>query len=161
MANTFTSRIYKPSSPEAIELLTAAAAKAGLPAAWGSDPDAHYILAHESNGKVGRPNYTVGKAVTAHPETWPGVWERLRRGEKWTTSTATGLGQLLSSNAAKYYPDGLAGIGDPMNEAVGFLRYIRDRYGSPAVARSVYGRQGTYVHAVTGKTMKKGFTEGY
>jgi SLT domain-containing protein len=64
-------------------------------------------------------------------------------------STASGLGQLLLSNVDKYYPDGRNGIGDALNEAVGMLRYIHDRYGSPEVAGSVYGRIGKYVNART------------
>ena len=156
------SRRYVPGSQEAIDLLTAAAVKAGLPSWWGASSAAHKIMASESGGWVGRPNYTFGpvKSVARVAE-WPLVWARLRAGEVWTKSTATGLGQLLTSNAKKYYPDGLAGIGDPMNEAVGFLRYIADRYGSPDVALSVYGKTGSYKHAITGQWKTKSFKEGY
>jgi len=152
---------YKPYSAEAYALFTAAAAKAGVPVAWATDPDLHWIMGKESNGWVGKPNYTFGSQILGHPEHWPAVWERLRKGEVWTKSTATGLGQLLSSNAKALYPDGLHGIGDAFNEAVGFLRYIHKRYGSPAVARGIYGQTGDYVNARTGQTQHKGFTEGY
>ncbi len=153
---------YEPGSQSAIDLLTAAAVGAGLPASWGSSKAAHKILASESGGWVGRPNYTFGGvSKLARIAEWPGVWARLKAGEVWTKSTATGLGQLLTSNVQKFYPAGLDGIGDPMNEATGFLRYIADRYGSPEVALSVYGKTGYYKHGITGVTSHKGFAEGY
>ena len=156
------SQRYTPGSQGAIDLLTAAAVKAGLPASWGSSEAAHKIMASESGGWVGRPNYTFGAVKSpAMAAAWPAIWARLRAGEIWTKSTATGLGQLLSSNAAKYYPSGLQGIGDPLEEAVGFLRYIADRYGSPEVALSVYNKVGSYKHAITGAWKTKKFKEGY
>lgn len=157
----FDKKVYVPGSAEAIELFTEASRVAGHPEAWGSLPDLHYILMKESAGKVGIPNYTFGKGIKNQPEKWPEIWQRLRTGEIWTKSTATGLGQLLTSNVKKFYPDGLKGIGDPLNEAVGMVRYIASRYGSPSVARSVYGRTGSYKHAITGKTRTKSFKEGY
>lgn len=69
-------------------------------------------------------------------------------------STASGLGQLLLSNVDKYYPDGRKGIGDPINESVGFMRYIADRYGNPDVAREMYGRTGSYTHPEKGRQHK-------
>ena len=45
----------------------------------------------------------------------------------------------MLSNVDRYYPDGRAGIGDPVNEAAGMLAYIRDRYGNPDNAWSQYG----------------------
>lgn len=150
---------YKPNSPEAKELFKFIAIKYGVPD-WSQDPDLHYILSKESNGWVGVPNYTYG-VRRVNKNLWPDVWAELKAGKVTTKSSATGLGQLLSSNAKKYYPNGVNGIGDAQNEAVGFVKYILDRYGSPAVARSVYNQIGTYTHAVTGKQMKKGFKEGY
>lgn len=156
------SKKYAPGSQEAIDLLTAAAVKAGLPASWGANSATHELMRRESGGWVGRPNYTFGGvSSTLRAAEWPQVWARLRAGEVWTKSTATGLGQLLSSNAQKYYPDGRQGIGDPLNEAVGLLRYIADRYGSPQVALAMHGKTGTYIHGITGKARSKGFKEGY
>lgn len=150
---------YPPNSQEAKDLFKFASVKYGLPD-WSEDPDLHYILSKESNGWVGRPNYTYGvRAVNKN--LWPDVWAELKAGKVTTKSSATGLGQCLLSNAQKYYPDGQMGIGDPINEAVGLIRYIKDRYGSPAVARSVYGQIGEYTHAVTGKKCMKKFKEGY
>ncbi len=65
--------------------------------------------------------------------------EELRNGQKTTRSSATGLGQLLLSNVDRYYPDGRQGIGDPLQEAAGMLRYIQDRYGTPDNAWRLYG----------------------
>lgn len=157
-----TTRQYAPESQDAIDLLTAAAREANLPnpESWGSSPDTHYILSRESKGWVGIPNYTYGSRSTDKSK-WCEVWAELKRGYRATESSATGLGQLLSSNAELFYPDGVNGIGNARNEAIGFLRYIYDRYGSPAVARSVYGRTGTYVNARTGRTQSKTFKEGY
>lgn len=155
-------RRYAPGSQEAVNLLAAAAARAGLPVEWATSKATHELMRRESGGWVGRPNYTFGAVSSVvRAAEWPLVWARLRAGEVWTKSTATGLGQLLSSNAQKYYPDGLMGIGDPLNEAVGLLRYIADRYGSPQIALAMHGATGSYVHGITGKVRTKKFKEGY
>jgi hypothetical protein len=161
-ASQFVGKHYKPYSAKAKELLRFAAVSAGLPKSWGDSDDLHYILQRESKGWVGIPNYTFGGVASpSRSGEWPKIWARLQAGEVWTKSTATGLGQLLTSNVKKYYPVGLKGIGDPVNEAVGFVKYIADRYGSPTVARSVYNKKGNYIHAITGKKKYKGFAEGY
>ena len=167
----FTAKRYPPGAPETVELFKAAAIKGGLPLAWASDPDLHYILKRESGGWVGRPNYTYGKAHELYnQDQWPAIWAELKQRPDLkilpkslirTKSTATGLGQLLSSNAAKFYPSGRQGIGNALEEAVGYMKYIRSRYGSPQAARSVYNRKGWFVHAVTGKKTEKTFREGY
>lgn len=163
MGGAFTNgKRYAPNSDEAKQLLRYAAATAGLPQSWADLDSTHKILANESGGWVGRPNYTFGPvSKLQNADQWPTVWARLRAGEVWTDSTATGLGQLLTSNVKKHYPAGLQGIGDPVNEAVGFLRYIRERYGDPDTAWSVYGKIGDYVNSRTGKTQHKGFKQGY
>mgnify|MGYP003467014399 CR=1 FL=1 len=66
--------------------------------------------------------------------TFASVHAELKSGRISARSSATGLGQLLLSNVDKYYPNGRAGIGDPVQEAAGMLAYIKDRYGSPDVA---------------------------
>lgn len=171
-------------SQKAKDLLRAAAISAGLPPEWADANGTHKILQSESKGSVGIPNYTFKQK--ANPAQWPEVWDILQRLDqyvysgkpseaereaRWSkfkkevypipSSTATGLGQLLLSNVRLYYPNGAAGIGDPFNEAVGFLRYIADRYGSPDVAWGIYGKTGTYVHGRTGQTRSKDFKEGY
>ncbi len=153
---------YEPGSQAARDLLRGAAVAAGLPASWGDDPATHELMKRESGGWVGRPNYTFGElSKVANRKDWPAVWAKLRAGETWTKSTATGLGQLLTSNAKAKYPGGLQGIGNAHAEAVGFLRYVADRYGSPAVALAMHGKTGVYTHAKTGEQKSKSFQEGY
>lgn len=79
----------------------------------------------------------------------------------WASSTANGLWQLLLSNIDVFYPSGRKWIWDPIEEAVWFLRYIKERYWSPDVARSVYGKKWTFTHAITGKKTSKDFREWY
>ncbi len=129
---------YIPGSLEQIRLFTMAAAKAGLPSAWGASPALANILRRESDGWVGRPNFTYGDRAKDKAQ-WPGVWAELRQGVRATRSSATGLGQMILENVDKYYPSGRAGIGVPMDEAVGMLRYIKDRYGDPETAWAKYG----------------------
>lgn len=156
--------VYAPRSPEAVALFRAAANFAGFPLEWAdpASPDGdglHSILARESKGYVGIPNLTY-LPRSKDPATWPAIWAELRRGKMTGAritsgpsaglkSSATGLGQLTLTNirlknadgSYKYYPSGPQGIGDPFEEAIGMLRYMADRYGSPANARAGYGKQ--------------------
>ena len=135
---------YPPHSPEAKALFSQAARQAGLPESWGREHGLHEILRRESGGWVGRPNYTynaVRGADFSSPSRrneWPEVWREIQTGTYATRSTATGLGQLLRSNVDNFYPDGRAGIGDPLNEAIGMLKYIERRYGNPRNAWAFY-----------------------
>lgn len=131
---------YAPGSQEARDLFRQAARNAGLPESWADSPGLHNILRRESDGQVGRPNYTYG-ARARDPSQWGSIHDELKAGRKTTRSSATGLGQLLLANVDKYYPSGRAGIGDPLEEATGMLRYIADRYGSPENAWAQYGRR--------------------
>jgi hypothetical protein len=137
-------RQYPPYAPRTVALFEEAARRAGFPPSWGSDHGLHYVLDGESSGWVGRPNYTwddlFGEDFNKpqNADQWPRAWAYLRRGEIPVRSSATGLGQLLLRKVDAFYPDGRAGIGDPMNEAIGMLRYIEDRYGSPSVAGRYY-----------------------
>lgn len=153
-------KVFKPNSEDAIKLFTIAATKAGLPVEWATNKNLHYILNKESlGGKVGVLNYTIrGMSLE---EFYKKANASKAKNPIGSRSTASGLGQLLLENVDRYYPSGRKGIGDPIEEAIGFMKYIHDRYGSPDVARSVYGKTGTYVHAVTGKKSKKTFKEGY
>lgn len=153
-------KLFPPGSPIAVKLFTYAALKANMGLskeeviAWGKSPDLHYILDHESKGKVGVLNYTLVEHGVS--------LARLKNGDQGAArSSASGLGQCLYANVDAFYPDGRAGIGDPLNEAVGMLRYIKNRYGSPAAARSVYGRTGSFVDGSTGRVRTKTFKEGY
>lgn len=136
---------YPPNSQELTALLADAAPIAGVPASWAGHPELHYIIQHESQGWIGRPNYTYGRenagrrfgsniSSPSQRARWPQVWAELRAGTKGAKSTATGLGQMILDNARRYYPAGVNGIGVPLDEAVGFLAYVRDRYGSPEEA---------------------------
>lgn len=129
--------VYPPRSPEAIALFEEAARAAGLPVEWARSEGLHELLDAESDGRVGRLNYTYGERER-DPARWAEVHAELRRGVISAESSATGLGQLLLRNVERYYPSGRAGIGDPHEEAVGMLRYIQDRYGDPDRAWARY-----------------------
>ena len=150
-AGGFTGKRYKAGTPEQIALFTAAAQGAGLPVEWASDPALQFILQKESlNGWVGIPNYlwakylnTTSTKMWADPDSWLKVWNVIKAGNakpSYTgiTSHAVGLGQMQPTNMKLYYPDGIQGCGDPYNEAVGMLRYIAARYGTPAKAREYW-----------------------
>ena len=170
----FKGEIYEPNTQKAVDLLTRALRHSSLPEEWATLESTHYILNQESGGKVGIPNYTYrvlpGRqppeitGLEGKPEEWPLIWTAARNdlpGKYLGNSTATGLGQLISENVKIFYPDGVNGIGDAFNEAVGFVRYIHSRYGDPDTARSVYGRIGSYVNSRTGRRQNKTFREGY
>ncbi len=128
---------YAPGSAQAIALFEEAAAAAGVPVSWARSDALHELLAAESDGRVGRPNYTYGRRSrnTSH---WREVHAEVRAGLRTTSSTATGLGQLLIANVDRHYPSGRAGIGDAFEEAVGMLKYIQDRHDTPERAWSRY-----------------------
>jgi hypothetical protein len=137
---------------------------AGIPAEWG-DPDKpegralHNILKKESQGRVGALNYTYRNALAKrdgykngkmpnsdwygekYAKTWSHILKRLRKGKNYlgASSTASGLGQMTKDNVRKFYPSGLSGIGDPLEEAAGMLLYIKSRYGTPSEAWAQYG----------------------
>lgn len=131
---------YAPGSTEQVALFTSAAFQAGVPTSWASSSALIGVLKGESDGWVGQPNYTYGARSRDH-SLWPSVWAELKAGQRTTSSSATGLGQLILENVDRYYPGGRAGIGNATAEAVGMLRYIKDRYGSPEAAYA-YGMRG-------------------
>ncbi|HLD00898.1 MAG TPA: hypothetical protein VJC39_04080 [Candidatus Nanoarchaeia archaeon] len=172
--------IYPPHSEKAIKLFEQAAPLAGVPVDWASKKSLHSILAKESGGKVGLPNYTIrmgkrygsleGEMASKHPEVWPIIHQYIRdevfiaelmKNDHIKSmsgrdpSGATGLGQLLGTNAAKYYPSGRAGIGNPLEEAAGMLAYIKAAYKDPETALECYGKKRP------AKCPWKNFQEGY
>jgi hypothetical protein len=150
----FNRAVYPPGSPEQIELFQAAAKYAGLPESWASHKALFAILSAESGGKVGNPNFLwngwlAKQGLPNAPSSWPVVWAVIRAGnakpsKTGITSHAAGLGQLQPSNMVAFQPDGLRGVGDAFNEAVGMLRYIRDRYGTIEKAWSFWQANSQY-----------------
>lgn len=116
------------STEQGKDVFRQAARLAGLPESWADSPALRNLVNAESGGIVGRPNYTYGN------RDWGSIHNELKSGNITARSSATGLGQLLLSNVDRYYPNGRQGIGDPVQEAAGMMRYIQDRYGSPDVA---------------------------
>lgn len=169
---------YAPGSAELSTLLSAASGVVGLPNEWSRSTAMHELVRKESGGWVGIPNYTWGElSDPSNASRWPAeVWRPLKDlgpeqvpqwvkdraaelGRKW--SSATGLGQLLTSNVVLYYPSGMDGIGNPLEEAAGMLMYVAARYGDPETAYAMHGRSGSYTHAATGESKTKSYTEGY
>jgi hypothetical protein len=152
-------RRFRPKSESTKRLFQVAAATCGLPREWCENEALHEILWKESGGQVGRLNYTMkGMSTNEYKKVALNTATRNPFGVR---STASGLWQLLLSNIDRYYPSGRNGIGDPIEEAVGYLKYIKERYGSPEVAKQMYWRTWNYTHAVTGKSETKGFQEWY
>lgn len=158
-------QVYPPGSQKQVQLFRRAAKLIGVPEDWASDKGLRYILAHESSGVVGIPNYTYGWR-SHEAACWPKIHQEIRdgiyssgvmRGGKLLKSSATGLGQLLGSNVDVHYPSGRAGIGDPLEEAAGMLSYIKKRYGTPAAARACYGKAPCEVPGKPTKTFKEGY----
>lgn len=134
---------YVPGSSEQKTLFQLAAMRAGVPSSWASSPALISVLKNESDGWTGRPNYTYGDRAKDHA-LWPSVWAELKQGVRSTRSSATGFGQLILENVDKYYPSGRQGIGVPMDEAVGMLKYIKDRYQTPEAALAFGMRSGSW-----------------
>lgn len=123
-------RVYRPYTADAYRLFLRAAQEAGVPRNWAIADSLQQLVDAESDGEVGRPNYTYGRRAN-NPSSWSSIHDELRRGRITATSSATGIGQLLLSNVEAHYPSGRAGINVPLEEAVGMLSYIEDRHGTP------------------------------
>ena len=153
----FKQKRYAPGSSEQINLFSKAAKFAGVPESWAASPSFIAILSSESQGRVGVPNFSYGSRAKDESQ-WPSVWEEIRSGVVSTSSTATGLGQLTVANVKKFYPDGVNGIGDAWNEAVGMLRYIEARWGTPDRAWECYEpyacMSGKGIYTSDGKTWR-------
>ncbi len=123
-------RVYRPNTAEAFGLFLGAAQRLGVPPQWAISPSLHSLLQAESNGEVGRPNYTYGRR-TKGEDNWQEIHSELKAGRKRAKSSATGLGQLILANVERHYPSGAQGIGNPMEEAIGMLSYIKTRHRDP------------------------------
>ncbi|MCA9552134.1 MAG: LysM peptidoglycan-binding domain-containing protein [Myxococcales bacterium] len=122
--------VYRQFTADAYRLFLRAAADEGVPADWAIADSLHKLIDAESDGEVGRPNYTYGWRANRASE-WPKIHAELRRGRITATSSATGIGQLLLGNVEIHYPSGRAGINVPLEEARGMLSYIKDRHHTP------------------------------
>lgn len=150
---------FRPRSKEAQILFRVALQASGLPESWYNSPALHNILERESNWKVWVLNYTINWMDTNYFKnralSYPHNDNPI--GSK---STASWLWQLLLSNVDKYYPDWRNWIWNPVSEAVWFIRYIVDRYGTPEIAWSVYGKVASYNHPTKWR-QHKWFKEWY
>lgn len=129
--------VYRPYTADAYRLFLRAARDEGLPLSWAIADSLHKLIDEESDGEVGRPNYTYGWR-SRDPDQWASVHEELRRGRITARSSATGIGQLLLGNVEIHYPSGRAGIDVPLEEARGMLSYIEARHTNPDRAWSRY-----------------------
>jgi hypothetical protein len=96
------------------QALQAAMEKEAVPQAW--EPSLHFIVDHESSGRVGAHN---------------------------NVDSARGLFQLT---AASYHlnPHGAASFGSAVEEAQGGIRYIQQRYRTADNAANFWHRHGWY-----------------
>ena len=122
--------VYRQYTADAYRLFLRAASDEGLPADWAIADSLHKLIDAESDGEVGRPNYTYGWRANRASE-WPKIHAELQRGRITAASSATGIGQLLLSNVERHYPSGRAGINVPLDEARGMLSYIQERHRTP------------------------------
>lgn len=145
---------YAPGTPEQAELFRAAADVAGVPQSWATHPALLKILASESGGWVGTPNFLWDgwlkkQGLPDNRSSWPAIWQVIKSGQAKPSVTgisshAAGLGQLQPSNMIAFQPDGLNGVGDALNEAVGMLRYIKHRYGTMDAAWAFWQAHSMY-----------------
>lgn len=161
-----------PGSKDAIQLFTLAAMSMkpnmSIEEAkqWGMSEDLHFILAHESGWIVWLENYTLKNAgidwktmKNRSLERSDLDGNRLAGSEFWVVSTAIWLGQLTMSNEY-LLPHWRKSIWIPLEEAIGMLQYIRERYGRPDIARKVYGTTWHYQHPLKW-VQYKSFAEWY
>lgn len=143
---------FVPGSKEAVMLFKIATKTAWLPEQWATSESLHYILKRESNWRVWVLNYTIkwmdlntfkAKALSSNT-----------KNPIWTRSTASGLWQLLLSNIDIYYPSWRNWIWDPIEEAIWFMNYIKDRYWNPDVAGGIYGKKWYFNHPTKGRKYK-------
>ena len=140
-------RRYAPGSQDLSNLLAAATSAAGVPVSWASDSRLQDIIGGESMGYIGIPNFRFNDsplfkdpakgdiASINRIDDWPKVWAAVKNAdvphrELGVASTAVGLGQLQPSNMKRFMPSGKNGLGDPHEEAVGFLKYVKVIYGT-------------------------------
>ncbi|KXS10214.1 hypothetical protein M427DRAFT_48504 [Gonapodya prolifera JEL478] len=141
---------YPPNSPQLIQLLQDACTIAGLDQNWATNAAIHALIAKESGGRIGIPNYT-------RTDLWPSLWEKMKSGDpsyrgnggNQSRRDCIGLGQLCFDSGSVFRmlsdSSGAPALGNPLAEAVGLLRTIQVAYGTPEIL--LYGGtkpDGTY-----------------
>lgn len=125
-----------------------------IPSSWAELPSLHEIVDGESDGWVGIPNCATFGPICrpSQRHRWPEVHRSMVEGDRWrladpdrtVNSSAVGIGQLITDNQVAYLPNGPRSLGNPVHEALGMLRYIRDRYGDPDNAWAFKRENGWY-----------------
>jgi len=146
----FTKARYEPFSRDAIALFTEAARLLGPEYdGWGSARGIHFVMGEESSGYVGIPN---SAPRPYNPADWRNVWAQARALNPNANPYGTeyiGLGQLgpdsegwgvwgTAHGSVRHMPRGPASYGVALEEAIGMLRYVKDRYGTPEVLDQWY-----------------------
>ena len=132
---------FPPHSQIAKQLLKIAAKVAWLPESWATDKNIHFILDKESKREVGVLNHKL-RSKKISKDTFKK--RAVSRQRIWSRSTASGLWQLILANVDAYYPSWRKWIWNPIEEAVGFLRYIKARHKTPERAASFWRRNKHY-----------------
>lgn len=132
---------FPPYSKVAVSLFKIAAKVAWLPESWATNKNLHFILDKESDWEVWVLNYKL-RSKKISKDTFRK--RAISRKSIWSRSTASGLWQLILANVDKFYPSGREWIWNPVEEAVWFMRYIKDRYKTPERAASYWRRNKHY-----------------
>ncbi len=121
-----------------------------IPQEWANDSNLHKVVMKESGWIVGRLNYCfwpVAQRMGTNindPKFITFVHQKLQAGASawdfWIRSVASWVGQMIKANVVKYYPDQLKGIWNADSECIGMLRYIKERYQTPANVVAKYGQ---------------------
>ena len=112
-------------------------------------------MSNESGWKVWIVNYTLK---------WISQSDFRNRALNWIISdnkSASWLWQLKFSNVDRLYPSWRKWIWNPIEEAVGFIKYIRERYWNPDTAGKMWWHTWSYYNSYRWKNMKKTFKEWY
>jgi hypothetical protein len=150
---------FRPWNTNTKKLFSIALKIAGLPSIWYNNKNTHSVMGRESSWNVGILNYTIKWMSTS--EYKKKALSSSRKNPIGSSSTASWLGQLRLVNIDVFYPSWRAWIWDPIEEAVWYLSYIRERYWDPDVADNMYGKIGRYRNARTWVEQYKWFEEWY
>ncbi|KXS08816.1 hypothetical protein M427DRAFT_50297 [Gonapodya prolifera JEL478] len=120
---------YPPYSTQLTKLLSDACKVLGFDQSWSTNKAVHALVEKESGGRIGVPNYTMGNFLPApynignqlgqRPDLWASLWEKMKSGDP----AYRGNGDSSGAPA----------LGNPLAEAVGLLRTIKEAYGTPEI----------------------------